>query len=226
MIGFLGIFFLAAWALTDHVVGYHNENVMLCAPWAIAFTGTGIRLLFGGRYRAWLAWGYRALGAVLALYLGSQSTASIGVAAILLFGAASVGLSTSIGWDEKLIRAALGLSVFATIVKVLPWFDQKNGFFILFFVPLWLGAAFGIHMVKKRLDRDANGAVPDRKKLHDLSPSDEDVVNEDEADKSAEALGAKEKAKGAPAKKKKKKKVEAGDAASLPPSENPPIEEG
>ena len=188
--GFLGIFFLAAWALTDHVVGYHNENVMLCAPWAIAFTGSGLRIAFGGRYNKWLAWGYRAVALVFAIYVGSLSTLSIGIALALLLGAASVGLSTNIRIEEKLVRAATVLAFVATVVKILPWFDQKNGFFIVFFVPFWIGAAIGIKKVREKLDADAR-AASDKK----------------EAEEKARALKA-DGARKADGKKRKKKRPE------------------
>lgn len=45
--GFFGTFFLAAWAFTDHEVGYHNENVLLCVPWGFVLVGTGINVARG-----------------------------------------------------------------------------------------------------------------------------------------------------------------------------------
>jgi hypothetical protein len=97
--GFFGIFFLAAWAFTDHVVGYHNENVLLCVPWAIWLVGTGPRLAFG-----------RAKSMIVA---------------------------------NKLLTLALAATALDLVLKVTPWFDQKNGFFLVFFVPLWAGAVLG-----------------------------------------------------------------------------------
>ncbi len=47
VVGFFGWFFLAAWALTDHEVGYRNQNLFLCAPWAIALAGMGIGVARG-----------------------------------------------------------------------------------------------------------------------------------------------------------------------------------
>jgi Domain of unknown function (DUF4105) len=46
-LGFLGCFFLAAWAFTDHRVGYANENVLQCAPLAIALAALGIGVARG-----------------------------------------------------------------------------------------------------------------------------------------------------------------------------------
>ncbi len=102
--GFFGCFFLFVWAATDHVVGYHNENIFMCVPWAIVLTGTGIRV---------------AMNRVRAIYFA-----------------------------HKLITAAAAFAVLGTIVKVLPWFDQRNGFYVLFFVPFWLGAAYGIRVLR------------------------------------------------------------------------------
>jgi hypothetical protein len=44
MFGFFGVFFLAAWAFTDHEVGYRNENVLLCVPWAFGLVGMGVNI--------------------------------------------------------------------------------------------------------------------------------------------------------------------------------------
>ncbi len=42
--GFFGTFFLAAWAFTDHEVGYRNENVLLAPPWTLALVVVGVAL--------------------------------------------------------------------------------------------------------------------------------------------------------------------------------------
>lgn len=36
VVGVLGTLFVALWALTNHEVAYHNENILQCAPWALA----------------------------------------------------------------------------------------------------------------------------------------------------------------------------------------------
>ena len=54
----------------------------------------------------------------------------------------------AIAFAYKLVTAAAGFAVHGAILKVLPWFDQKNGFFVLFFVPFWLGAAYGIRALR------------------------------------------------------------------------------
>lgn len=94
--GFFGWFFLAAWAFTDHAVGYGNENVLLCVPWAIVLTGTGINV--------------------------------------------ARGKAQSIARALLLVKAAAVSALLALVLKVLPWFDQDNGFFLVFFIPFWAGA--------------------------------------------------------------------------------------
>ncbi len=146
--GFFGWFFLAAWAFTDHAVGYGNENVMLCVPWAIVLTGTGINV-------------------------ARSKPASV----LRAF---------------KLVRAALAAAILATAVKALPWFDQSNGFFLVFFVPFWAGAFLAMRaLVSARL---------------------EDVAPTPSPGKSGESKGAGRK--GASSKKAPSKKAVATDAGS------------
>jgi hypothetical protein len=49
VVGFVGCFLLYAWLLTDHVVTHRNENIFLCAPWAVAFLVLGLGVAFGSR---------------------------------------------------------------------------------------------------------------------------------------------------------------------------------
>ena len=49
VVGFIGWFLVYAWALTDHVVTHRNENIFLCAPWAVALLVLGAGLAFGSR---------------------------------------------------------------------------------------------------------------------------------------------------------------------------------
>jgi hypothetical protein len=121
--GFFGLFFLAAWAFTDHAVGYHNENTLLSVPWAIVLVGTGVNV---ARSR-----------------VKSMERAHI------------------------LIKAALAASLLGLVLKVLPWFDQANGFFLVFFIPFWAGAFFGIHQLVVNVARvaiAATGGKPSPKK--------------------------------------------------------------
>jgi hypothetical protein len=53
-VGFVGCFLLYAWMFTDHVVAHRNENVLQCAPWAVALAVLGVGVAFGSR-RATLA---------------------------------------------------------------------------------------------------------------------------------------------------------------------------
>lgn len=47
----------------------------------------------------------------------------------------------------KLIAAALATTAFAVLAKVLPWFDQDNLMFLVFFVPFWAGAFYGARLL-------------------------------------------------------------------------------
>ena len=76
-VGFVGCFLVYVWAFTDHVVAHHNQNILLCAPWAIALAGLGIGVALG-RPRA-----TRAASAV----------ARLAVAAVLAACAVKIGLA-------------------------------------------------------------------------------------------------------------------------------------
>ncbi len=56
--GFVGSFLVYVWALTDHVVAHHNQNILLFAPWALAFVVLGIGVTVG---RPWAARGARTV---------------------------------------------------------------------------------------------------------------------------------------------------------------------
>ena len=43
VVGFIGCFLIYAWVFTDHVVAHRNQNILLCAPWAIVLVGAGHR---------------------------------------------------------------------------------------------------------------------------------------------------------------------------------------
>ena len=126
--GFFGWFFLAAWAFTDHAVGYGNENVMLCVPWAIVLTGTGINV--------------------------------------------ARGKAKSVARALLLLKAAVVSAALALVLKALPWFDQDNGFFLVFFIPFWAGAFVGMRILArsvpaaptapKKKDEPATKAEPKR----------------------------------------------------------------
>jgi hypothetical protein len=67
--GFIGCFLVYVWALTDHVVAHHNQNILLFAPWAIALLPLGIGVTLG-----WPRAG-RAAGAVLSAALAATLAA-------------------------------------------------------------------------------------------------------------------------------------------------------
>jgi hypothetical protein len=56
--GFVGCFLVYVWALTDHLVAHHNQNILLFAPWALALVVLGIGVTFG---RPWAARGARTV---------------------------------------------------------------------------------------------------------------------------------------------------------------------
>lgn len=45
--GILGLLFLGLWLGTNHDVAYHNENLLLCAPWALALVASAPGLARG-----------------------------------------------------------------------------------------------------------------------------------------------------------------------------------
>ncbi len=58
MTGFVGCFLVYVWAFTDHVVAHHNQNILLFAPWALAFVVFGIGVTLG---KPWAARGARVV---------------------------------------------------------------------------------------------------------------------------------------------------------------------
>jgi len=65
--GFIGSFLVYAWMLTDHVVAHRNQNILLCAPWALAYVVLGVGVAMGrpGATRKAFALSAAALAAVL-----------------------------------------------------------------------------------------------------------------------------------------------------------------
>ena len=65
--GFIGCFLVYAWMFTDHVVAHRNQNILLCAPWAIALVVLGVGVALGrpGATRKAFVLAAAALGAVL-----------------------------------------------------------------------------------------------------------------------------------------------------------------
>ncbi|HEY4183804.1 MAG TPA: DUF4105 domain-containing protein [Polyangia bacterium] len=47
LLGFIGTFLLGAWMATPHAVVYRNQNILLCAPFALALTVLGIGVAMG-----------------------------------------------------------------------------------------------------------------------------------------------------------------------------------
>jgi hypothetical protein len=49
LVGFIGCFLIYAWTMTDHVVAHRNENIFLCAPWALSLLVLGVGVALGWR---------------------------------------------------------------------------------------------------------------------------------------------------------------------------------
>jgi hypothetical protein len=47
LVGFVGCFLVYVWGWTDHVVAHRNQNLLLCAPWALAFVVLGFAVAAG-----------------------------------------------------------------------------------------------------------------------------------------------------------------------------------
>lgn len=110
--GFFGFFFIGVWCFTDHAVGYGNENLFFCTPFAIVLVGYGVQVM---RHKL-----------------------------------------VSMRRARRITDASLVLAIAGTVLKVLPWFDQKNGFFILFFLPLWAGIAYGMRIALRDAEAKAS----------------------------------------------------------------------
>jgi hypothetical protein len=67
VVGFIGCFLVYAWMFTDHVVAHRNQNILLCAPWAIALVVLGVGVAMGrpGATRKAFVLAAAALGAAL-----------------------------------------------------------------------------------------------------------------------------------------------------------------
>ncbi len=105
MVGFIGCFLVYAWAFTDHVVAHRNQNILLCAPWAIAFTVLGIGAALG-----------RPGATRKAFALGAAGVAAVLLACVLKLG----------------------------IVR-----HQENGSLIAFFLPVWVGVAAALALLRR-----------------------------------------------------------------------------
>jgi hypothetical protein len=67
VVGFVGCFLLYVWGFTDHVVAHRNENIFLCAPWALALVVLGLGVAFGSRRAALAALRVTVAALLLAL---------------------------------------------------------------------------------------------------------------------------------------------------------------
>lgn len=54
------------------------------------------------------------------------------------------GKAKSIAWASKVAAAGAALAILGVVVKVLPWFDQANWWFLAMFVPPWVAVAWSL----------------------------------------------------------------------------------
>jgi hypothetical protein len=100
--GFIGSFLVYAWMLTDHVVTHRNQNILLCAPWALAHVVLGIGVALGrpGATRKAFALAAAALAAVVAAclikigFVAHQQNGPL----IAFFVPAWVGVTAGLWW--------------------------------------------------------------------------------------------------------------------------------
>jgi hypothetical protein len=100
--GFIGSFLVYAWMLTDHVVTHRNQNILLCAPWALAHVvlGVGVALGWVGATRKAFALAAAALAAVVAAclikigFVAYQQNTPL----IAFFVPAWVGVTAALWW--------------------------------------------------------------------------------------------------------------------------------
>lgn len=100
LVGFVGTFLIYVWAATDHLVAHRNQNVLVCAPWALLllFLGVGIAVGHRGSVRVarWLA--VAAVAAAVAALLLKLGLAQPQDNArwIAFFGPAWLGLAAAL----------------------------------------------------------------------------------------------------------------------------------
>lgn len=148
VIGFLGCFFIGAWIGTDHEVGYHNENMLHAAPFAILLVGGAIRIAMRDRLNHFVASGLLAVASTTSVLVGRYVTFWTGVIWFVFWAVAFGGYLLREDRLRKVVTAATALSLLGVVLKVLPFFNQQNWLFIAFFVPFWLGTLFGIRSLK------------------------------------------------------------------------------
>jgi len=105
-VGFVGCFLIYAWVGTDHVVAHRNQNILLCAPWAIVLFGLGIGVAIGHERAKRIAYklaaaALAAVAAALLLKLGLVPRQANG-ALVAFFLPAWLGLAAAL--KQTLIR--------------------------------------------------------------------------------------------------------------------------
>jgi hypothetical protein len=70
------------------------------------------------------------------------------------------GEARALGRAGVLITASLATSVLVLALAAMPFYTQKNGEIIAFFVPLWLGASVALALVRRAvLSSEAAGGI-------------------------------------------------------------------
>ncbi len=108
-VGFVGCFLVYAWVGTDHVVAHRNQNILLCAPWAIVLFGLGIGVAIGRDGAKRMAYklaaaALAAVAAALLLKLGLVPRQANG-ALLAFFLPAWLGLAAALRF---VVRASAG----------------------------------------------------------------------------------------------------------------------
>jgi hypothetical protein len=115
VLGFLGTLFFFFWTLTDHEVAYRNENMLQCAPWALALVVAGVGVARGrapwvrrAKLVALSVAGASALGLLLKLLPWfDQDNAEIIALALPLWAGVAAGL---VALERSLATPALALA--------------------------------------------------------------------------------------------------------------------
>lgn len=131
LFGFLGTAFVLIWALTDHEVGYRNENILQLAPWLLALVVLGVGVARGrpratrGALRLWQAAAAASvLGALCKLlpWFDQYNAPVIAFALPVTFGA-----TISAGWLERIARARVGEAAAAAAPSAAPTPPEPPG---------------------------------------------------------------------------------------------------
>lgn len=80
------------------------------------------------------------------------------------------GKPASIAWAAKVVTGAAALALLGLVVKVLPWFDQDNWWFLAALIPPWVAAAWSLRELAKVTPLAASPALPKAKEPKEKAP--------------------------------------------------------